>query len=86
MRFKSKCSSDTLNIVGVGDFLMHGPLQAQSYAAGSFKPLWENVLPVLQQADLLYGNLESPVARGINMAGQKVADPGLKFDQIVYSG
>lgn len=43
-------------------------------------------MPHLQQADITYGNLEIPLASGINKEGQEITDPGFCFDGQVYSG
>lgn len=44
------------------------------------------MVDLLQRADLTYANLEGPTAFGITRQNEKVDDPGLRFDNKVYSG
>lgn len=72
-------------IGAVGDVLLHSPLQNQGYRYG-FETLWAGLLPFMQKPDMMYANLEGPAAAGINKSGRSVRDPGLVFDDNVYSG
>lgn len=75
-----------LNIVAVGDILLHKPLHVQALQKKEgHKSLWSNVLDVLKGADMTYGNLEGPVAKGITISGKSVKDPGDEFDNFVYT-
>lgn len=87
MRFSRACApaSDQITIGGVGDLLMHGPVQAQARDAGSFSRLWETLLPVFNQAEVMYANLETPLAAGLTARQRLVRDPG-GFDNHVYTG
>lgn len=53
-------------LAAVGDILMIGPILATAKQAGenkyAFKPIFQHVAPLLQQADLVIGNLETPLA------------------------
>jgi poly-gamma-glutamate synthesis protein (capsule biosynthesis protein) len=75
-------------IAAVGDVLLHGALQRQAIDLrddGRFTTLWAPVADLLAQADTTYANLEGPTARGVNRGGHDVPDPGLAWDDIVYS-
>ncbi len=88
MRFANACQRSFRQIIiaGVGDVLPHQPLQSQAAAAGTYEPFWADVMPLLHQADILYANLETPIAAGVNRSQQAVADPGFTFDDYVYTG
>lgn len=88
MRFAGACqrANRQITIVGVGDVLPHQPLQTQAATAGTYEPFWANVMPLLHQADIIYANLESPLAAGVNRSGQAVTDPGFAWDNNVYTG
>lgn len=78
---------DSLTIAAVGDVLLHSPLQKQAYARpDGFQRLWRSVTPLLRLADLSYANLEGPAAGPLNARGKPVKDPGLKFDNVAYTG
>src|SRR5690606_29929564 len=47
--------------------------------------LWKGVKDLLQKADITYANLEGPTASGTNAYGRNVTDPGLRFDNVVYT-
>lgn len=86
LSFSQACQSgDKLIISGVGDFLMHQPLQVQGYRHG-FATLWRDVIPFLNASDINYGNLETPLAEGVVAGGREGRDPGAVFDKNVYSG
>ncbi|MBF0429293.1 MAG: CapA family protein [Magnetococcales bacterium] len=72
-------------IVAVGDILLHAPLQKQAAHTQSFASLWRAFTPYFQQADMAYANLEGPVAKGVDVYGRQVEDPGANFDNKVYT-
>jgi len=81
-----KSNENQLSIIAVGDILLHQPLHTQALQSSiGHKSLWKYLLPVLEKADIAYGNLEGPVAPGVNKKGEFVPDPGNVFDQDVYS-
>jgi poly-gamma-glutamate synthesis protein (capsule biosynthesis protein) len=88
LSFNRACerASSDLVISGVGDFLMHQPLQVHGYRYG-FSTLWSRVTPFLNAADVNYANLETPLASGLRgRDGRESQDPGEVFDKLVYSG
>lgn len=83
--FPGACQSGKkIIIAAVGDVLLHQPLQMKASRKG-FQSLWEDAIPYLQTADITYGNVEGPMAYGVNRAGQAVEDPGHRWDNNVYS-
>jgi hypothetical protein len=87
LKFSHACDGgDSLVISAVGDFLFHSNLQEQAARSPDrFVSLWQDALPLFAKADLRYGNLEGPVAPGFRVGGVPSADPGLKFDNSVYT-
>ncbi|MEL6373873.1 MAG: CapA family protein [Pseudomonadota bacterium] len=85
--FRHRCTPGrSLSIAAVGDLLFHKRLQLQAYRrGGSFKKFWAPVRGVLAQADMTYGNLEGPAARGVRVGGRNARDPGRRLDGRVYS-
>ncbi|WP_005032380.1 CapA family protein [Holophaga foetida] len=52
-----------LRLVAVGDIMMHQDVKASAQdAPGGFPDLWRDLAPLFQKADLVFGNLETPVA------------------------
>jgi poly-gamma-glutamate synthesis protein (capsule biosynthesis protein) len=52
-----------LTLVAVGDILMHQDVKnAAARNPQGFQALWADLVPLFQQADLAFGNLETPVA------------------------
>lgn len=52
-----------LSLVAVGDLLMHQDVKrAAAEEQGGFGALWSDLKPLFEGADLLFGNLETPVA------------------------
>lgn len=88
LAFDQSCDEgDIVTIAAVGDILLHRELQRQAYVAPDrFANLWGGVIDLLSRADVTYANLESPAAYGIARDGSLVPDPGLVFDDSVYSG
>ena len=60
----------SLSLVAVGDILMH---QDVKYAADldpdGFQALWADLVPLFHEADLAFGNLETPVAPATGRPG-----------------
>lgn len=88
LRYKQGCApGDDIRIVGVGDLLMHDRLQIQaSQHKLGFKSLWSSLIPIFNEADIAYANLEGTTAEGVIRGGKLQADPGHVFDKAVYSG
>ncbi len=56
-----------VRLVAVGDIMMHGDVkkaasQSPDQQESGFPSLWADVLPILKDADIAFGNLETPVA------------------------
>ena len=89
IKFAAACTpGDRITIGAVGDVLLHTPLQRQAIARANqdrFALLWAPVKDLLAAADTTYANLEGPTAHGVNRGGRDVSDPGLRFDDVVYS-
>jgi Bacterial capsule synthesis protein PGA_cap len=85
LEFSEPCrAGKRLTIAAVGDVLLHSPLQKQAYQSG-FASLWKGVTKLVEQADLSYANFEGPAAEGVASNGKPAKDPGLVFDNVVYS-
>jgi poly-gamma-glutamate synthesis protein (capsule biosynthesis protein) len=87
LQFAHACAPGTsLTIAAVGDILLHEELQRQAYAAADgHSSLWGGVGDLLARADLTYANLEGPSAPGVTRSGKTRRDPGLVYDNRVYS-
>lgn len=87
LKFAEACSpNEDIEILAVGDILLHSPLQIQAAnSASHFKSLWSPMLPYIEKADIAYANLEGPVAEGVTKTGGNLAGVGLRFDNNVYS-
>lgn len=87
LKFKEACAStEDIQIIGVGDILLHAPLQRQGLqSAEGFKSLWPSLIPVIQAADLAYSNLEGPAADGVTKSGKVTAYVSRNFDNNVYT-
>jgi hypothetical protein len=88
LAFENACEIDDVITIGaVGDVLLHHELQKQAFAEDRrHVDLWSSIVDLLRQPDLTYANLEGPIARGIDRKGNEVADPGARFDNVVYTG
>lgn len=89
LAFDGACEpkGDVVTIAAVGDIMGHRELQRQAYrSADGFGEIWANVADLLDAADITYANLEAPTAQGIARDGELARDPGVKFDNDVYSG
>jgi poly-gamma-glutamate synthesis protein (capsule biosynthesis protein) len=90
--FRDACASgDRVTVAAVGDLLFHFNLQQQALAKdSSFARLWQPVAPILRRADIVYGNLEGPAARGVTPGGQEIklapAKDDRAYDRRFYSG
>lgn len=62
--------AEQIQIVAVGDVLLHMPLQEKGQSEG-FSTLWSSLVPLLQTADIAYANLEGPVAEMIDARGNE---------------
>ena len=58
-----------LKLVAVGDLIPHQDVQRAALQAGGWAPLWEDLTPLLREADLGFVNLETPVAPGSGRPG-----------------
>ena len=86
MTFRAGCGGgERIVVAAVGDLLFHNSLQRQALARGGrYADFWQSLAPVLASADLTYGNLEGPAARGGALGWRVVADPGRRWDGRVY--
>ncbi len=83
---KESCQ-DRVLVAAVGDILIHDAQQVEAHKSPErFFSLWKTVAPYINAADVAYGNLESPVALGINGEGKDFGDIGFTYDRKVYSG
>jgi len=57
-------------LVAVGDILMHQDVKTVARQRGGFEPLWAEVIPLFKGADLVFGNLETPVAPLMGQPGK----------------
>ena len=51
-----------VSIIATGDIMAHGAVQQSAAAQGGYPALYAAVRPVIESADLAFGNLETPVA------------------------
>ncbi len=81
------CADDKrIRVLGVGDVLLHRKLQVKAYSQpDGARAIWREAEPLIQAADIAYANLEGPTAAGLKRGGRKTADPGRRFDDVVYS-
>merc|ERR1711991_888681 len=79
---------DEISIGAVGDILPHDKIQIAAYEKQSFLRLFEDTVPILQNADILYGNLECNVAGPITYSKREVDIPEDRpfYDGQAYSG
>jgi hypothetical protein len=58
-----------IRIAAVGDLLFHNALQRRALTpTGTFRQFWQPVQPILDAADIVYGNLEGPAAEAVSLA------------------
>lgn len=85
LTFSGACATGPRTTIGaVGDVLLHGALQQQGMARG-FDSLWAPIADLIAKPDVMYANFEGPSARGVDARGRDVRDPGLVFDNVVYT-
>ncbi|MGD9785047.1 MAG: CapA family protein [Hyphomicrobiaceae bacterium] len=86
LTFRAGCGAgDRIVIAAVGDMLFHNSLQRQALVPSSnYQRFWPSLRPVLEGADITYGNLEGTMAEGVSPSGQPVKDPGRRWDGRVY--
>lgn len=86
LTFKNACApGKRITIAAVGDLLFHKQLLYQAFRKdGNFRKFWSPVKGILKRADLAYGNLEGPAAKGLAAGGRRVRDPGRRLDYRVY--
>lgn len=91
MDFQRACepSDDTLVIGGVGDLLIHKYIHmAAQNQKDHYSYLWKNIREHIQGVDIMYANLETPLARGVAKDLSLRKDPGVYWDEkeYIYSG
>lgn len=59
-----------LTLVAVGDLLMHQDVKRAAESAGGFQALWADINPIFKGADLIFGNLETPIAPSSGAPGR----------------
>lgn len=71
LSFSNACTpaSNRIVIGGIGDFLMHKPLQNRGDQVG-YEQLWKGVQYRINQVGMMYGNLETPIAPGAKNGGK----------------
>jgi hypothetical protein len=86
--FSDACAAgDRYVVAAVGDVLVHTALQKQAVRhKARFRSLWALISGPLSAADVTYANLEGPSAPGVTREGKVLKDPGLTFDDVVYTG
>ncbi|MCO5113111.1 MAG: CapA family protein [Bdellovibrionaceae bacterium] len=89
--FKDACakSDDTLIIGGVGDLLIHKYIHMAAQKQRShYSYLWQNIGEHVRGMDIMYANLETPLARGVARDLTQRKDPGVYWDEkeYIYSG
>lgn len=71
----------------VGDILIHKPLYLSAINGSKhFTSIWEKTIPLLLKADFSVGNVEGPVAMGLDKKGHDHGDVGFIYDDFIYSG
>ncbi|HEX9010763.1 MAG TPA: CapA family protein, partial [Holophagaceae bacterium] len=60
-----------VRLVAVGDIMMHQDVKlAEAQDGGGFPALWADLVPLFKDADLAFGNLETPVAPASGRPGR----------------
>lgn len=78
---------NSVRLTATGDILVHRALYEQAVESSQkFQLLWKPLISKLSEADITIGNLEGPVAPGVNANGQQERDPGFVYDNNIYSG
>ena len=87
MVFADACSppaQDVVTLAILGDVALHRTIQQQTFAQG-YGPLLEGVKPLVAGADMAWVNLEGTLGCCRDMQGGDYPDPGLKYENVVYS-
>ena len=88
MAFSHACAPGArLSLGAVGDVLLHEHLQRQAVREPErFRSIWGKMEPAFEKVDIMYANLEGPVAPGTLLRGKKAKkEVGFRFDGEVYS-
>ena len=57
---------EVVTVGAIGDVLLHRQLQVQaSQATLKYRDLWQHVAPLMRAVDVMYANLEGPVASNL---------------------
>jgi len=88
LQFSAACTpGERVSVGAVGDVLLHRELARHGAEdRRRFRAIWADVADLLGAPDITYANLEGPLAPGLDRDGNEVADPGLAYDGVVYSG
>lgn len=89
--YKNACvpSDSTITIGGVGDLLIHKYIHmAAQNQRSHYSYLWQNISEHVRGVDIMYANLETPLAKGIAKDLTRHKDPGVYWDEreYIYSG
>ncbi len=87
LQFDGACQAGKrVTLAFAGDLLLHRELQEQAYVVDEGAAvLWTNIADLLAEPDLMYMNLEGPMAAGLDRDFLEVEDPGRKYDRVVYT-
>jgi len=89
--FRRACdpAEQKLTIGGVGDLLIHKYIHnAAQKQSTHYSYLWKNVSKHIRAVDIMYANLETPLAGGVARDYSQQRDPGVYWDsdEYIYSG
>jgi len=74
-------------IAAVGDIIPHSPLQRQADEDGyGYRSAWLEIESVFRAADLVYGNLETPLAADITVTQRRLPRRVERYDGVAYTG
>ena len=79
----------TLTLVAVGDIMMHTPVSQSAHQPDDsydFRPHFQYVRPIFQNADLVLGNLETPLAGGPLSGYPAFNGPDDLIDSLKWAG
>jgi Bacterial capsule synthesis protein PGA_cap/L,D-transpeptidase catalytic domain len=73
-------TQNTVNFLAGGDIIFHGALHVQAMVDGhGFESIFDKIQPILNQADLIYGNLEGPSAFQVAPGGVYTPGAGITY-------
>ena len=74
LRFENRClAGERLTIAAVGDLIFQAEIQREVLRPDrTYGDIWSSLAPVLRHADMVYGNLEGPVAQGIALDEREI--------------